>query len=869
MAYGYQKYGGGFMPTKDDLEFAASMVGENLGQRMNPAVRQEIMQNPQDWYSEKQGDFLNGWPGRMLGRNMDIHQYDPTLEGMAQYGLGNTVFAGKGVDVNQDFMINQLRERMFATLVNGGMAQEQALALVEQQYPTPQPKMQPPYRQQFAPSMYPDIYAQRNPLNREGGTVQGASGGGSPQQLSQGYYEDGGKVKTKNKNLDDLIDLIGLDSQQGAVPIMAHQGEFVMNKEAADMIGQENLNQLNELAQMRQYQEGGIVVEEMDINSDGGSWVRMPDQRFYYVDPSTVPSLQEQGAQVVSELIAPSLTEARRREAAAPTETPETTKPAPPTTGSAETTEPIGDQSLANNPRAAELLRNLQGVAPQIANNAWMNPLEQIINPGAAPVDPMAAAIQEDLIRSGATSGLGMWPGREGAALEVPPAPPADIASGSTRQAPLPPSNNSAEVTGRRISAGREDLQVPPAAPADIATGDRRFPTPMSTPTPPQQTPPTPQESPQQGLVTPPTPWRQEHQSLGLDMNFLQNATPEEAMVYLQQVAQNRESPGLTWNERRQGATDPLVPRQDQLFNQMVQQYAGIKGLPTALEAGELANQLTSAQARSATTAANVAEETEGAQARMIQNNALLKDIEVNWAQYEEPARMQMLDYALDQASIDNALYGEFKQLELNKLRAEEQQALAQIGALRSTQNVLDSLSPKDVASITSTGFDIYKTAIENQEALVGRLQSSLDTLTGDAEEIAQRAYQRELLKLRMIQDPETAANMSIADYVEQFENKGVRIFGTHGKLDPTSPNYQGDEALNAALREEFGFDMNEFENIRREVMQYEQYRSTGYAAPGTTGGQPTANPYAQQYSPMSLEVLGALLQGVANPGNR
>ena len=132
-----------------------------------------------------------------------------------------------------------------------------------QQAPTPIPQQQPPpmqqptiqqlmqFRQQQMQQQTPNIgmpsfqQPQQNPF---------AQMLGMPQQGPIKRYENGGQVS----GLDQLRELMGLD--RGEVPIIAHEGEYVLNNNAVNTIGAENLDTFNNL--MRQaphYANGGTV----------------------------------------------------------------------------------------------------------------------------------------------------------------------------------------------------------------------------------------------------------------------------------------------------------------------------------------------------------------------------------------------------------------------------------------------------------------------------------------------------------------------------------------------------------------------------------------------------------------------------------
>ena len=82
---------------------------------------------------------------------------------------------------------------------------------------------------------------------------------GSPSKPPAGAgYQEGGKV-TKKRGVDDVLSLIGME--KGEVPIVAHEGEVVLRREAVDALGgSERVDVLNQMfAQAPKAQAGGIA----------------------------------------------------------------------------------------------------------------------------------------------------------------------------------------------------------------------------------------------------------------------------------------------------------------------------------------------------------------------------------------------------------------------------------------------------------------------------------------------------------------------------------------------------------------------------------------------------------------------------------
>lgn len=773
MPYYYQQYGGGFIPSEGALTDAAKMFGDNLGQRLNPGVRQDIITHMQDWYDPKTGAFMPGWPGRMLNRNYDIVPQNPALSGLAATNLNNVQFVGKN---DPQGFIQAFLERLFG---GGG---------------TP-----------AAP-----------PVGREGGSASG--GGGSPSYLTQGYYENGGPVKQKNPQLASLVDMINMERSQGAVPIMAHNGEFVMNKEATQMLGPQRLDAINQIAQMPQYETGGFVNQTSV--SPGGQWLEVPNQGWYYVANQDAAGFMQ-------------ATGARRRTGAMP---------------------PNGANAwdLSGIPASGGLS------APEVQRLINLNPVSNFIIPSQETPTTFAATEKNLPVPPvpGPGNGNGMYQDagvlaqgnamNEQQALEAAagrramPAPAAPIYStpvgnqatqivpptggAGVPQAPTPPSPQTFNTTN--LSAGPAAIANPPADIPDIAgvgTAQPSYP-PMVQPTPTPQVTPPPEVS---SMQAPGTPFRQRHQSLGLDMNYLQNASPEEAMAYLYSVSQNRETPQLTWSERKAGASDPLMPYNDQLFSQMMQQYLGVKGVGPSIEQANLQNQLTEAQVRQANTEASVGENTQAAKERYINAQAVAQELENNWNTQTEEGRMQLFRYSLDQAATDNENYARLKDLEMGNLDAQTQYYLAQAAALSTKGNSLTLFSPGDYADMYKQGMDMYNTQVDNVQNLMNSLENVMNgeswgKLSRDQQDGVQAEYYKNSVIMSWLQDPQIMERSTIDEYIMQLNQRywPANVGGTGN----SAGNKAGE--LDEQLRKQFGFDQTSFSRMKDMVRNASQLRN-------------------------------------------
>jgi len=101
----------------------------------------------------------------------------------------------------------------------------------------------------------------------------GAGGGGNAMQYFS-QRRGGGPVEGRmNPQLDAILRMIGIERSMGEVPIRAHEGEYVMNKDAVKAMGPNTLDRINRQARTGnlpkkaamgfapKMQEGGLVVD--------------------------------------------------------------------------------------------------------------------------------------------------------------------------------------------------------------------------------------------------------------------------------------------------------------------------------------------------------------------------------------------------------------------------------------------------------------------------------------------------------------------------------------------------------------------------------------------------------------------------------
>lgn len=97
----------------------------------------------------------------------------------------------------------------------------------------------------------------------------------SPNYPERSYYpltrQQGGPVEGRmNPMLQAFLDMIGIERSQGEVPIRAHEGEYILNKQATKAVGKDKLNKLNKQAKKKvpKMQEGGEVEDPFADMSD-------------------------------------------------------------------------------------------------------------------------------------------------------------------------------------------------------------------------------------------------------------------------------------------------------------------------------------------------------------------------------------------------------------------------------------------------------------------------------------------------------------------------------------------------------------------------------------------------------------------------
>ena len=834
--YGYQRYGGGFMPTRDSMSFATQALGNLLGQRFNPDVQQDMIQNMADFWDQKGGGFTGGWQGRWLDRRYTPHLLDPNAVGPGRYDLDNVYFYQAEQDPGMQHLQQEIQRRQeeqfrsyIQQLTESGFSPQEAYNIATERLRPQQP-------------------APQRPL--------GGVGSGPPLSYYNPHiqqYERGGEIEP-NKQLSELLDMIGMERAKGEVPVMAHEGEFVVNKEAADEVGRDRLETLNEVAQMPSREQGGPVFSgqrpeagqyHAEINPNSGEGVLLQhDGQYFYVSPETADRMIEQGASTVPAALAPTVMNQMQSNYAPPVvqESPPMTPsdrrslqwaagmggesrgveggPAPePVPGPGVQTFDSRAQLRAHN-TIEDMLASLGGSPQEVLSNLFGlsrlgDSRDNLLNPDVRPQTfeqhtqsllpvPVSEeeiarqAIEESLREQGVVQGT--WVNRppvtQDAALDSGQGdvytPPADDAV-APRRDEAPPEPPRPEPTPERPEETPERIPAPePPAP--------------SVPTPAPRPPQEQREIPPPPPLMPGTPYRQRHHSLGMDMDWLQGASPEEAMSYMHQVAMNRETPQLTRQQRAAGAAHPLMPHGDLLFNQMLGQYQDVATTPDTLRHA-------AAQADTAEAGAKVAQRTVDATVSLQNSQARKAAIDANFAEFSEPMRQELLQYEVSQAALRNENYQRILESNLANENAQTQLYLAQAANLQAQNDTLGGLSLTDMLKLQGLGTDVYQSHLDNTRNQITALRQAYEQASSEQQSVIQDQLFAASLTYSWLVDPEMMEQQNLEYWFDQ-----ARVSQKTREDNP--------ERARSDLQKRFGFTPEQLEQMRNAVRNTLRFRS-------------------------------------------
>lgn len=291
MNYGFQS-----------LQPGLSTLAEGVAQRQSPESRQyrANLEELTQWITPN-GEISRSAPREIRNELETIMAegrlyYDPSTpnsfgvvspgesipQGMKPFAQGKTFYDVWGPTkqtedgkqhYNKDSMVGAMEEMVRMgdqrdKALQGMQPPQQAQPPMQSPTPIPQMMMQQPMQQpgiqelmqmraQQMQQQPPDIglpsfsQPQQNPFAQMLGMQQGP-----PVQR----YEQGGQI---NDGLAQLRELMGLD--RGEVPIIAHEGEYVLNRDAVNAIGPQNLDRVNNLMQQApRYSNGGVVGWNFD-----------------------------------------------------------------------------------------------------------------------------------------------------------------------------------------------------------------------------------------------------------------------------------------------------------------------------------------------------------------------------------------------------------------------------------------------------------------------------------------------------------------------------------------------------------------------------------------------------------------------------
>jgi len=220
-------------------------------------------------------------------------------------------------------------------------------------------------------------------------------------------------------------------------------------------------------------------------------------------------------------------------------------------------------------------------------------------------------------------------------------------------------------------------------------------------------------------------------------MEYLQGATPQDAISYMSSVLGSRSPAQATMAQR--SAMDPAgLPLQDQVFNQALAQYAGVAltgeevtGAREAnrfnLETFEPRKELIGAQADLAKAKATVAGQTTESEVLLAESQAALttaqaagQNIANDFNELTNPEQLQLLKDTVAQSKITTGLFQDISDEELANLSSRTQLNLAQAlhyGDLNETITTIFS-DPYKYAGLIQDGEQLVSNYIDNLIAM-------------------------------------------------------------------------------------------------------------------------------------------------------
>lgn len=776
MSYGYQQYGGGLMGLQPGFNALAQGAGQLVGNRLDPTVRQQLFQYPEDFWNYDRGGFIPGTPG-MLTRNIEASDItrgmNPADVPLGKNGLPLAGAAPPGdvtfntIDRGNPIM-NFLQQMLMSPAQQSQQAQPQAgpAAYTGLAAAPPQPPM--PYLNQAPPSYAPAFGGAQGTPPTAGDIYQSPGFQAfmsrmleQPMNVGAQQFKQGGEVTARSKEggVKALIDLIRAEQNPEEVPAVLHEGEVVLTQETvAALGGPEAVESLNHLAQQPNAAGQALMQNAQDRHS---------------APPMMPPYMGRQG--MVPQEPRPSTQQA-----------PEFGRIDPSLLGQQLLTSP--DNPAQNQRYDTSLMA--QDNVPNITNA-----------PGTrtSPTDPAVVEWTEtQKTRLEEAKAQGVFAGTNGTQHLITDEDPGEgwaplnernpLGFGYThyvKQASTPQTiNEGPQPTTVTQTVQGDPMQIgPPESTGPVS--------PVSYTLEGGGPPVAPEEA--AILEMPATPFRQHQQTLGLDPEYMANASPEEVMMYMRNVAENRAPNPVLWNQRQQ--MDPnQMPQNDQLFGQMAQQYAQTAMTPEMIRELQQANafnletqpdraSILASQAKTAAAGAEVDENV--VQARIdalkaesgyTEARTEIAKLEAEFMTLSQDDRLTELAQAVERGGYTNDFFEELQRANLKNIDAQTGLYLAQAGAYQQEIASYDSIfaDPAKYSELLQDAATVrlaYVNSIRAQnEHFLNVLESG--NLGGREKELLEGNIQRNTMIMDWMNNPGTAEAVTWESFLA--ENGGA-----------------------------------------------------------------------------------------------
>lgn len=583
---------------------------------------------------------------------------------------------------------------------------------------------------------------------------------GGAQSRQKGGEVSSKKPKTQNGTnaLSELMNLMNLE--KGEVPVVAHEGEYILNSDAVDMIGEEALNRLNQMGNtMPRYQEGGLVNQMMMGQAD-----QSPPEPNAISDPLQAMQLAEQygNNEALSRAYLQRAQELRsgggppqNSYVQQPPSSPNSQQSQPqrgPASRTGQTTQDQAQQASQQGDSALDQRREARSGAGDRANQA-AQAISEFFSNFITPAPGLTNGIDPQPGDSQAQD----WQGRTftpsqnqrernmfGVSGTFPDNTTQPQQEESSQQQAAPPQSPPPEGSGSRNRSQPED---------DPQKRLKKMPAPQQSNEPQQQ-----QMAPQQQELN--VGYRQAGQPMGVDWQALGQMDPFQAMSALQQYADTQ---GQFYNGPQFGPqgniAGPGNTNQSQnLMAELMNQYLG--GMQA--QESRTGQQATRAQ-------------TSGQQ---LQNRFQAETMD---------DRTRQLKLQVDKLAAQEPYWSDIARAELNNMRANTRNALEQAAysaeRSRSNRETIMAMSPADMIGAIQSGQDLRQSYIDQQQELAS---SATEYAKQDGSNAAKKIAALEQLKLRMLtgavgptEDTDGDGQLSPADMTnEQIREMGLDTGG-------------------------------------------------------------------------------------------